>query len=201
MPTMGHIILLADQIGTRLAALHQFHVPTQKIVHISTLLQLNALPADMLANARLIGFRTGVVVPARILRQLKYGAYNFHPGPPEYPGWAPSAFAIYDQALTFGVTAHKMINKVDAGPIIGVERFPMPPNITSTQLQLEALKAMARLLRRLAPWLVNDPKPLPVLPLTWGIPLRTRTEFNRMRELPGDLDEEEWARHRRAFLL
>jgi methionyl-tRNA formyltransferase len=155
----------------------------------------------MLADARPIGFKTDAVVPARILRRLGYGAYNFHPGPPEYPGWAPFTFAIDDQAPTFGVTAHKMTNKVDAGPIVGVARFPIPPNIRSTQLQLEAIKTMSVLLGRLAPSLVNDSKPPPVLPLSWGKPVRTRTESNRMRELSADLDEEERDRHRRAFLL
>ncbi len=193
----------ADELGTRLATFLRLQGQTRKIVHASTLLQLIALPADMIADARLIGFKTDVMVPARILRRLGYGAYNSHPGPPEYPGWAPFAFAVYDQAPTFRVTAHKMTNnnKVDAGPIVGVARFPMSPNIRSTQLQLEALETMSVLLRRLAPSLVNDSKPPPVLPLSWGKPVRTRTEFNRMRELSADLDEEERDRHRRALLL
>lgn len=100
---MSHIILLTDPVGAQLlVTLLKLEGPMREIVHVSTLLQLDALPADMLADARLIGFKTGVVVPSRILRLLGYGAYNFHPGPPEYPGWAPFAFAIYDQVLTFG---------------------------------------------------------------------------------------------------
>jgi methionyl-tRNA formyltransferase len=167
---------------------------------VSARLQLDALPADLLADARLIGFETGIVVPSQILRRLGYGAYNFHPGPPEYPGWEPFSFAIYDQASTFGATAHEMIRKVDAGPIIGVMRFPMPPNIMRDQLHYQTLKAMLKLFRRLAPSLVTDPKPLPAMPITWGKPTRTRADFNRMCELPADLDEEERKRRRRAFI-
>jgi len=69
----------------------------------------------VLGRARLIGFVTPVVVPARILEGLGFGAYNFHPGPPQYPGWVPSHFAIYDRAPYFGVTAHVMTERVDAG--------------------------------------------------------------------------------------
>ena len=202
MRSIGHIILLADHIGAhKLASFLQLQAPTRKIVHVSMLLQLDALPSDVLAEARLIAFKTGVVVPSRILRQLGFGAYNFHPGPPEYPGWAPFAFAIYDQAATFGATAHKMVRKVDAGPIIGIARFPLPPNIVGAELQKKTVEVMLQLFRRLAPMLANDPNPLPILPLSWGKRVRTRADFNRMCELSADLDEEERNRRRRAFLL
>lgn len=202
MRTIGHIILLADHIGGReLSTFLQLQAPTRKIVHVSTLLQLDALPLDVLAEARLIAFKTGIVVPSRILRRLGYGAYNFHPGPPDYPGWAPFAFAIYDQTATFGATAHQMIRKVDAGPIIGVARFPMPPNVVSTELQKQTIKVMLELFRRLAPVLANNPNPLPIMPLSWGKQVRTRADFNRLCELSTDLDEEERNRRRRAFLL
>ena len=72
-------------------------------------------------SARLIAFVTPVIVPAQILAALGFGAYNFHPGPPHYPGWVPSHFAIYDKAENFGATAHAMIERVDAGPIVGVQ--------------------------------------------------------------------------------
>ena len=62
----------------------------------------------MLARARLIAFATPVIVPGRILASLGYGAYNFHPGPPQYPGWAPAHFALYEQANEFGATVHAM---------------------------------------------------------------------------------------------
>src|SRR5258708_34257422 len=36
--------------------------------------------------------------------QLGYGACNFHPGPPHYPGWALGYFAFYNQAPEVGRT-------------------------------------------------------------------------------------------------
>jgi len=47
---------------------------------VATLADVNALSPDVLARARLIAFVTSVIVPARVLDRLGYGAYNFHPG-------------------------------------------------------------------------------------------------------------------------
>jgi len=93
-----------------------------------SLADLEVLAPDMLRRARLIGFVTDVVVPAHILNALGFGAYNFHPGPPHYPGWVPAHCAIYDKAEYFGATAHVMAERVDAGPIIGFKMFGIPPN-------------------------------------------------------------------------
>jgi methionyl-tRNA formyltransferase len=65
------------------------HNPCLTIIPAETLTDLNALAPDTLARARLIAYAAGVVVPAHVLDQLGYGAYNFHPGPPAYPGWGP----------------------------------------------------------------------------------------------------------------
>jgi hypothetical protein len=57
-------------------------------------------------GARLIAFTTDVIVPPDILDHLGYGAYNFHPGPPHFPGWAPALFAIHRRATEFGLATH-----------------------------------------------------------------------------------------------
>ncbi len=195
------LILLTGKAGAlELAQFLKLQQPTLEVFHVATRGELEAFPQELFAEARLIGFGTDVVVPARILRRLGYGAYNFHPGPPSYPGWAPASFAIYDGAPIFGATAHEMIKEVDAGPIVGTELFPLLPDVTPDQLEREALRAMLRLFRRLGPWLACNPNPHPTLPLTWSGPARTRAEFRRICELPATLDEEEGIRRRRAFI-
>jgi methionyl-tRNA formyltransferase len=74
-----------------------------------------------LGRSRLIAFVTTVIVSADILRAVGHGAFNFHPGPPDYPGWAPAHFALYDQAQVFGVTFHAMQALVDSGPILDAD--------------------------------------------------------------------------------
>ena len=70
---------------------------------------------------------TPEIVPADILHRLGYGAFNFHPRAAELSGWAPAHFALYHRETVFGVTAHVMVERVDAGPMIDVELSPFPP--------------------------------------------------------------------------
>jgi methionyl-tRNA formyltransferase len=111
------------------------HSPRLTVLPVEHADELAGLGADILRRARLVGFVTPLIVPPAILAQLGYGAFNFHPGSPSYPGWAPAHFALYDQAREFGATAHMMIEQVDAGPIVAVELFPVPADISVLALE------------------------------------------------------------------
>src|SRR5215470_6679976 len=115
------IILLTGNLGQQraLSALLREHNPALSFRGAVTRDELLAIAPDVLCNARLIAFTTGVVVPQTVFEALGHGAYNFHPGPPDYPGWAPAHFAMYDGAKTFGATAHVMERRVDSGAIVG----------------------------------------------------------------------------------
>ena len=58
------------------------------------------------------------IIPADCLAAFSHGAYNVHPGSPDYPGVAPEAWAAYEKADGFGATFHVMDEEVDAGAII-----------------------------------------------------------------------------------
>jgi len=135
---------------------------------VSSLAEIDALGTDLLARARLIGFVTPVVVPKRILNALGYGAYNFHPGPPQHPGWLPAYFAIHDRTSYFGATAHVMIERVDAGPIVGVERFRIQPHVGFAGLEQLSYIESARLFWKLARPLAANAEPLEELPVHWS---------------------------------
>lgn len=64
------------------------------------------------------------IVPHWLLERATL-AINFHPAPPNYPGIGGTNFALYHGDPLFGVTAHHMAAKVDAGAIIAVDRFEM----------------------------------------------------------------------------
>src|SRR3984885_5077356 len=137
------IILLSGEAERRALPFALFgHNPKLTVKPVQTLADLDALDSNMLARARLISFVTPVIVSGDILRRLGHGAFNFHPGPPEYPGWAPSHFALYNRETQFGATAHVMTEQVDAGPIIDVALFPVPAG--TSVLALEGM-AYARL--------------------------------------------------------
>jgi methionyl-tRNA formyltransferase len=73
-------------------------------------------------------FRSFFVLRRSLLDKARIAAINFHPGPPEYPGSGCLNFALYDDAKTYGVTAHIMNEKIDNGPILECRRFPILPN-------------------------------------------------------------------------
>lgn len=168
------------------------------IRHIATLDELAAIEPAELARARLIAFSTTVIVPGPILDALGFGAYNFHPGPPDYPGWCPAHFAVYDRATTFGVTAHVMLQKVDAGPIVGVELFCVPDGTTVAKLEQMAFVALARLFWNLAQSLTGR-EPLATQPIAWSGIKSTRRLYQDLREAPGTISKDDLDRRVGVF--
>jgi methionyl-tRNA formyltransferase len=166
---------------------------------VRTRADLESTEQRLLRRARLIGFLTPIVVPERVLSKLGFGAYNFHPGPPDYPGWLPAHFATYDQAAEFGVTVHKMANKVDAGSIIAVNRFAIPPNTGVLELEKMTFVALAQLFWDLAPVLATQSAPLPELPVHWGGRKTTRKSYTTMCEIAPDISKDELDRRVPVF--
>jgi hypothetical protein len=193
------IILLTGPVEEGpLTAVLRGHHPGLNVCPVKSLEELEALAPELLSRARLIGFVTPVIVPARILKGLGHGAYNFHPGSPHYPGWVPSHFAIYERAGYFGATAHKMIERVDAGPIVGVELFGIPSGTGVLRLQEMAFTHLAKLFWRLAPELVKR-APLAELPIQWTGIKSTKAMYAAMCEIPSVVSPEELERRIEVF--
>lgn len=197
---METILLLTSEAEQQfLRPLLESFSPSLTVVPVATLDALLAVPPAVLKTARLIAFATEVIVPAAVLDRLGYGAYNFHPGPPEYPGSAVASFALYEQAKVFGATAHLMRAKVDSGPIIGVELAHVPAGITLPHLEELAYTAAARLFWRLAEPLMVSHDPLPDIGLKWGPRKTSRRTFAAMCEIPADITADDLARRLAAF--
>jgi len=130
-------------------------------------------------------------VPANVLDQLGYGAYNFHPGPPTYPGWAPVHFALYERATEFGATAHVMVARVDEGPIVAVEMFSIPPSASVASLEGMAYERLAYLFWTLAIQLATRSEPLAQLPLRWSGTKNTRRGYAAICDIPPDITRDE----------
>jgi len=166
---------------------------------VKTLEELDAIEPRRLRRARLIAFASSVIVPARILSRLGFGAYNFHPGPPNYPGWAPSHFAVYDRATSFGVTAHAMLERVDSGAIIAVDLFDIPSNISAESLEAMAYARLARQFFELAKPLATSPHTPPALPVRWCGNKSTRRQCADLCKIPADISRDEMERRMAAF--
>jgi methionyl-tRNA formyltransferase len=194
------IILLTGAIEqTALSALLRQYNPLLTIIPVLTASEFSDLDPDILRRARLIAFTTAVIVPSFILSQLRYGAYNFHPGPPEYPGWAPAHFALYEGATGFGVTAHTMVEKVDAGAIIQVDRFEIPAETSVVALEGLAYAHLARLFWHLAKALATQAGPFQELPIRWGQRKNTRRGYAAICDIPLDISKEDLHRRLEIF--
>jgi methionyl-tRNA formyltransferase len=194
------IILLTSAIERPIfASVLRAHNPRLTITPVATLAELNALESEVLARARLIAYTTGIIVPANVLDRLGYGAYNFHPGPPNYPGWAPAHFAFYRRATAFGATAHAMVARVDAGPIVGVAMFPIAPDVTVASLEGMTYARLSYLFWSLAQSLACRSEPLAQLPVRWRGTKTTRRDFAAIRGIDLNISRDELDRRIRAF--
>jgi methionyl-tRNA formyltransferase len=175
------------------------HNPLLTVIPVGGAAELAGMDSDLLGRARLIAFVTAEIVPPSVLARLGYGAFNFHPGPPSYPGWAPAHFALYDQAREFGATLHVMVEQVDAGPILDVAFFPMPADISVFALEGLAYAHLAQLFWRRARSLATDLEPLPALPVEWGSRKYSRRAYRAICDIPLDIQKEELDRRIKVF--
>jgi methionyl-tRNA formyltransferase len=197
------IVLLTGEVeGPHFRAILQGLNPALVVHHARMLAELEnicASPPPKGGLRRLIAFSTDVIVPKALLDGLGAPAYNFHLGPPTYPGSRAASFAIYEGAEKFGATVHEMAASVDSGPIIAVEWFDMPAKARFLDLELMTYRLSAKLFNDLAPRLATSDDPLPPIGVQWSGKKHTNAEFRKMKELVADMDESEIRRRYRAF--
>lgn len=194
------IILLAGEAEQAvMPQVLRAHNPLLTVIPVATAANLAGVCSDVLERARLIAFVTPEIVSTSILSRLGHGALNFHPGPPSYPGWAPSHFALYERAREFGATVHVMVGQVDAGPIIDIALFPIPDDITVPGLERLAYAHLAQLFWRMAKSLATDPQLPPAIPVSWGSRKYSRRAYRAICEIPLDIPKDELDRRIRVF--
>jgi methionyl-tRNA formyltransferase len=193
------VLLTGPTEQVPLASVLRGHNPQLTIHPVTSSENLAALDATILRRARLIAFSSPVIVQPSVLLTLGYGAYNFHPGPPEYPGWAPAHFALYDGAAEFGATVHAMAERVDSGPIVDVARFVVPANIGVLGLEGLAYAHLAQMYWKLAEQLATGTVPLPEQPLSWGVKKNSRRAYQTICEIPLDISKEDLERRLKVF--
>ncbi|MDR3437399.1 MAG: formyltransferase family protein [Telmatospirillum sp.] len=198
-PISTIILLTSKVVEGSLVPILRRHSDKISIKLAESLDDLRSIPPDRLAGARLLSFGSKCIVPPDILHSLGFLAYNFHPGPPTYPGWAPCHFAVYDGASRYGTTVHEMIEQVDAGPIIGLDKFPVPADASVQDLTFLALASMDRLFTSLAGTLVTSNQPLARLTISWASRRTTRKTFAACCAIPPDIESHELRRRLKAF--
>lgn len=159
------------------------------------------LEAHLQSNSRLIAFGSPVIVPADFLKQLASPALNIHPGPPEFPGIYPSAFALYRHSPFFGTTLHIMDDKIDHGPIITAPRFKIPEGSTRADLDYLSYQHVLQHIAGFLPHLISDTPAQPDQNEQWGTPYNSHSDFQALTQIDPTISDEEFTHRLRAVGL
>jgi methionyl-tRNA formyltransferase len=138
------------------------------------------------------------VVPASVLAKAKIAAINFHAAPPEYPGFGPINFALYEGAATYGVTCHHMAARVDTGDIIAIKRFPIHSTDDVASLLLRTYDFQLVLFYEIMERIARDEKLAPIGERWTRVPF-TRKQFEELNRLDPSMPEKEIVRRVRAM--
>jgi len=103
------------------------------------------------------------LIPGEVLRGARVGAFNLHPGPlPRYAGLNSVSWAIYRGETVHGVTVHKMVPKIDAGPIVFQAIFPIQPCDSAFAISARCIREGVILLGRLLEAAARSPGAIPL---------------------------------------
>lgn len=132
----------------------------------------------------LINANSTTIIPASVLNAFEGRSLNFHPGLlPEYAGLHTHQWAIRNGEREFGVTVHRMEQRIDTGAIVGQLRFPIRPEDTGLSLFSRCLAAGVELFPRIVAQIVRG-EPLADIPQDL-----TRRKLYRHRDaLDGRID-------------
>jgi methionyl-tRNA formyltransferase len=145
----------------------------------------------------IISYLSRWVVPVFLLKRAEKAAINFHPASPDYPGIGCNNFALYENAVEYGVTCHHMEAKVDTGAIVAVKRFPVHPTDDVESLLTRTYEHQLELFFEVVGGMASG-QPLPASDERWTRKPFTRVEFNELFVITPDMSEEEITRRIRA---
>jgi methionyl-tRNA formyltransferase len=144
-------------------------------------------------------YRNLVIEPVRKL--ARRGAINFHAGPlPRFGGWAFYNIAILENVNEYGCTCHYMDSGFDTGPIFKIRKFRINPSLeTAVSLERRAQEEMIKLFHDFCIISETNDK-LPLYNQEQNeFRYMKKEEFEKMKQIPDDADEEMIDRYARSF--
>ena len=146
----------------------------------------------------LLNVHSMVVIRSEVLEAPRLGSFNLHPGPlPRYAGLNSVSWAIYRGETRHGVTLHKLVPQIDAGPIVYQEAIDVDGEETGLTLTAKCVDVGTRLVLRLLAAAARGPTHIPSIPqdltkreyfgrevpanghLSWNCPARQIDRFVR----------------------
>ena len=120
---------------------------------------IRAERVDLILNAHSLD----IFHPA-VLAAPSIGAFNLHPGPlPWYAGLNCPSWAILREERSYGVTVHRMVERIDAGTIAYQTRFDISDDETALSLSMKCIRAGVPLLLQLVAAARENPANIPVI--------------------------------------
>lgn len=131
----------------------------------------------------LISFLNSVYIDKNMRKKIKKNSYNFHPGPPEYPGFGCYNFALLDSVRSYGCTVHLINDNFDNGKILRVNKF----KVSFKKMNLEKLiemthKNIIKQAKKFINDILNDKLKIDNK-LKWKKKAFTKKEFEIAREI------------------
>lgn len=148
----------------------------------------------------LISFLNPVYINKSIRNKIKKKSYNFHPGPPEYPGFGCYNFAMLNKAKFYGSTVHEINDKFDNGRIIDVKTF----KISYEKLTLDKLikfthKNLVQQSKLIISRIISGKKIIIKKKINWKRKAFTKKEFEMSRKISFTDTKKDIVRKIKAF--
>ncbi len=147
----------------------------------------------------LISFLNSLYISKSVRKKIKINSFNFHPGPPEYPGFGCYNFALLNQAKVYGSTIHIINDKFDNGKIVDVSKFKISYkkidlarliNLTHNKILKQAKNFINNSLIKKIPYKCKE---------KWKRKAYTKREFEAAREIKLNDNKEKILRKIKAF--
>jgi methionyl-tRNA formyltransferase len=124
---------------------------------------------ESLAPDFLFSFYYRQMLKAPLLATVRQGGYNMHGSLlPRYRGRVPVNWAVLHGETETGATLHRMVEKPDAGEVVGRQSVPILPDDTARDVFGKVTVAAEMLLNRVLPDLLDGTAPHLPLDLTQG---------------------------------
>jgi len=135
---MRHLWAVASRAGYRLW-------PAKLVKDAAFAEQLQAKSVDVVLNVHSL-----YIIHDRVLAAARVGCFNLHPAPlPRYAGLNSVNWAIYRGETSHGVTLHKMVPQIDAGPIVYQSVFSIAETESALSVAARCAKKRLALIQRL----------------------------------------------------
>ena len=133
----------------------------------------------------IFSFRSYFILKKTHIKKAKFAAINFHPGPPNYRGFGPASFAIYNNETKYGTIAHLMNEKIDSGKIIDVQEFKISQNDNINKLLVKTHKILLKQAKKIISLINKDKRNLEKMiiknkKIRWSKSMYTLKKLNKL---------------------